>query len=161
MRDPSGLDAAQLAALAAVADHLIPAAHGMPSAGQVVGDARLRFVLQARPDLQAPLREALDAGWPAAPAERLAALADERPDLLAALQLVIVGAYYTDRDVRERLAYPGQLAKTLQSWRYPVYLEEGLLDGVLARGAIWRDPATGRTAVEARPRALTPGERAS
>ena len=32
----------------AVADHLIPAAHGMPSAADVVGDARLRFVL-ARP----------------------------------------------------------------------------------------------------------------
>jgi len=100
-------------------------------------------------------------GLSQADTEHLAALAADRPDLLAALQLVIVGAYYTDRDVRQRLAYPGQLAKTLQSWRYPVYLEEGLLDGVLARGAIWRDPATGRTAVEARPRTLTPGERAS
>jgi hypothetical protein len=75
------------------------------------------------------------------------------------LLLVVVGAYYTDKVVRERLRYPGQEAKVLQSWKYPVYLEEGLLDGVQARGAIWRDPATGRTAMEARPAPAAPMQR--
>ena len=70
---------------------------------------------------------------------------------------MIVGAYYTDRDVRDRLGYPGQQAITLQSWKYPQYLEEGLIDKVLARGAIWRDPETGKTAIEERlTHAMTP-----
>ena len=29
----------------------------------------------------------------------------------------------------------------------PAYLEEGLIDAVLARGPVWRDPATGQRAV--------------
>ena len=54
-----GIDAAERATLAAVADRLIPAADGMPSAAAVVSDDRLRFVLKARPDLLGPLRAAL------------------------------------------------------------------------------------------------------
>jgi len=49
--DPlAGFDDRYMACLAAVADHLIPEAHGMPSAGVVVDQARLQFVLGARPD---------------------------------------------------------------------------------------------------------------
>ena len=152
-------DAGRRATLTALAAHLIPAAHGMPSAGDVIDDKRLRFVLEARPDLVEPLRTALRDGLPDDPAARLAALERDEPDAHAALLLVVVGAYYTDKVVRERLRYPGQEAKVLQSWKYPVYLEEGLLDGVQARGAIWRDPATGRTAMEARPAPAAPTER--
>lgn len=145
--DPvASLDPAALAVLAAVADHLIPAGHGMPSAATVVGDTRLRFVLAARPDLLQPLLAALRPGLgDGSPGGRLAALEAEG-DHLAALQQVVVFAYYTDRDVRERLGYPGQMAKTLYSWKVPDFIEEGLIDQVLARGAVWRDPATGRRA---------------
>ena len=139
-------DDARRATFAALAEHLIPAAHGMPSAGAVVGDARLRFVLVARPDLAGPLHAALRAELGDDPAARLAVLEREEPDRHGALLLVVVGGYYTDRDVRQRLGYPGQMAKELQSWKYPGYLEEGLIDEVLARGPIWRDPATGRRA---------------
>lgn len=142
----SGLDATQLATFAAVAAHLIPAAHGMPSAGEVVGDARIAFVLGARPDLAEALGGALRAELGDDPAARLAALERDEPDQGAALVMVIVGGYYTDRDVRERLGYPGQEAKPVQSWRYPEYIEEGLTDQVIARGPVWRDPATGRRA---------------
>jgi len=58
-----------------------------------------------------------------------------------------VGGYYTDRRVRELIGYPGQMAIELRTWEYPQYLEEGLIDAVLARGPVWRDPATGRRAV--------------
>ena len=142
-----GFDEGRLAVFTAVADHLIPEAHGMPSAGAVVGDARLRFVLTARPDLADPLRAALRPELGGDPAKRLAALERDEPDHHAALLLAIVGGYYTDRDVRERLGYPGQVAKTLYSWQLPTYIEEGLIDQVLARGPIWRDPATGVRAV--------------
>jgi hypothetical protein len=139
-------DAGERAAFSAVAGRLIPAAHGMPSARDVVGDARLRFALTARPDLVEPLRAALRGELGDDPAARLAALERDEPGHLDALLLVLVGAYYTDKDVRERLGYPGQEAKQLYSWKVPDYIEEGLIDQVLARGPVWRDPATGRRA---------------
>ena len=46
----ASLTADERAALAAVADRLIPAAHDMPSAADVLTDDRLRFVLAARPE---------------------------------------------------------------------------------------------------------------
>jgi hypothetical protein len=145
--DPlAALDPERLARFSAIADFLIPAAHGMPSAGDVIGNARLGFVLRARPDLVEPLVAALRDGVGTDPASRLAALERDEPEHHAALLLAVVGGYYTDKDVRERLGYPGQVAKQLYSWQYPVYMEEGLIDQVLARGPIWRDPATGRRA---------------
>ena len=131
------------ATFAAIADHLIPAAHGMPSAAEVVTADRLGFVLRARPDLAGPLAAALRPELGVDVATRLARLADE-PTNLSALQLAIVGGYYTDRRVRELIGYPGQMAIEVRSWEYPAYLEEGLIDAVLARGPVWRDPATGR-----------------
>jgi hypothetical protein len=139
-------DPGRRAAFSAIADHLIPEAHGMPSAGEVVGDVRLRFVLGARPDLVEPLSAALRPDLGDDPAVRLAALERGEPDHHAALLLAVVGGYYTDTSVRDRLGYPGQLAKQLYSWKYPEYMEEGLIDQVLARGPIWRDPSTGRRA---------------
>jgi hypothetical protein len=152
--DPlASVDAAELATLSAIADRLIPAAHGMPSAAEVVGDDRLRFVLRARPDLLEPLRAALRPGLDDDIAGRLDVLGRDEPATLGAMQLVIVAGYYTDARVRELIAYPGQMALELRSWEYPAYLEEGLIDAVLARGDVWRDPATGdRAASTGRPR---------
>jgi hypothetical protein len=141
------LDTAERATLSAIADRLIPAAAGMPSAADVLGDDRLRFVLNARPDLIESLRAALRRELGDDVGIRLEALGRDEPSTLAALQLVIVGGYYTDRHVRELIGYPGQMALELRSWEYPVYLEEGLIDAVLARGPAWRDPATGQRAV--------------
>jgi hypothetical protein len=134
------------ATLAAIAGRLIPAAHGMPSAAEVLTDDRLQFVLGARPDLAAPLRAALRPDLGSDVADRLARLADE-PGNLSALQLTIVSGYYTDKRVRELIGYPGQMALDIRAWEVPAYLEEGLIDAVLARGPVWRDPATGRRAV--------------
>ncbi|HEY7522998.1 MAG TPA: hypothetical protein VH720_04975 [Candidatus Limnocylindrales bacterium] len=141
------LDGTARATLAAVADHLIPAAHGMPSAAEVVTDDRLRFVLRARPDLAERLSAALRPELGTDVAARLDALAGNDPAALGALQLAIVGGYYTDKRVRELIGYPGQEAIEVKSWLLPPYLEEGLIDAVLARGPVWRDPATGRRAV--------------
>jgi hypothetical protein len=132
----------RLATLAAVADHLIPAAHGMPSAAAVVTEQRLRFVGQSRPDLLEPLRRALRSELGDDPVVRLTALTEHDAEALAALQLVIVAGYYTDADVRARLGYQGQVAKPVNALDYPAYLEEGLLDRVIERGPIWRDPAS-------------------
>jgi hypothetical protein len=140
------LDDRERATFAAVADHLIPAAGDMPSAADVVDDGRLGFVLRARPDLAKPLKAALRSNLGQDVVQRLARLAEE-PANLSALQLTIVGGYYTDRRVRELIGYPGQVALELRSWEYPAYLDEGLIDAVLARGPVWRDPSTGQRAV--------------
>ena len=145
--DPlTGLDSAAREIFARIADHLIPAAHGMPSAADVVTADRLRFVLRSRPDLVEPLRAALrpDLGPEVGP--RLSALATE-PENLVALQVALVAGYYTDRRVRDLIGYPGQMAIEVKSWLLPEYVEEGLIDAVLARGPVWRDPRTGRRAV--------------
>ncbi len=145
--DPlAAIDADARRTIAAVADHLIPEAHGMPSAATVVDEARLRFVLTARPDLLEPLLAALRPELGDDPHARLDALASEDPARLAALQLTIVGGYYTDRDVRRLIGYPGQLAIEVRSWELPPFIEEGLIDEVLSRGPVWRDPATGSRA---------------
>jgi len=141
------LDAGRRATFAGVADLLIPAAHGMPSAGEVVDAARLAFVLTARPDLVEPLRAALRPELGDDPSTRLASLDRDEPAHHAALVLAVVGGYYTDRRVRELIGYPGQLAKQIYTWKVPDFVAEGLTDQVLARGPVWRDPATGRRAV--------------
>jgi hypothetical protein len=140
------LDDRERATFAAIADHLIPAADAMPSAAEVVEDARIAFVLRARPDLAEPLRAALREDLGSDVGQRLARLGAESTNL-AALQLSIVGGYYTDPRVRDLIGYPGQMALELRSWEYPAYLDEGLIDAVLARGPVWRDPATGQRAV--------------
>ncbi len=145
----ASLDAEERATLAAVADRLIPAADGMPSAAEVLSDERLRFVLKARPDLLGPLRATLRPDLGDDVQARLDALGRDEPSNLGALQLVIVAGYYTDGDVRDRIGYPGQVALTLRSWEVPAYIDEGLIDAVLARGPVWRDPATGTRAVVA------------
>jgi hypothetical protein len=145
--DPlAAFDAPARQAFSALADTLIPAAHGMPSAADVIDDTRLRFVLKARPDLVEQLQEALRPELGEDPRDRLAAL-EKEPDNLGALQLVVVGGYYTDKGVRALIGYPGQEAIEVKSWLYPEYLEEGLIDKVLAHGPVWRDPATGERAL--------------
>jgi hypothetical protein len=143
----SVLDPVRMATLSAIADHLIPAAHGMPSAGDVVGDTRLAFVISARPDLAEPLDAALRPELGDDVAARLATLEREEPANLSVLQLVIVAGYYTDKGVREKVGYNGQEAIEVKSWLVPQYIDEGLIDAVLARGPVWRDPSTGMRAV--------------
>jgi hypothetical protein len=140
------LDAGARETFARIADQLIPAAGEMPSAGEVVNEDRLRFVLWSRPDLLEPIRAALRPDLGTDAQARLDALAAE-PANLGALQLAIVAGYYTDKRVRDLIGYPGQMAIELKSWLVPPYLDEGLIDAVLARGAVWRDPGTGRRAV--------------
>ncbi len=141
------MDAHERAIFAAVAEHLVPAAHGMPSAAEVVNDDRIEFVLRARPDLADPLKAALRADLGSDVQGRLDALANE-PANMGALQLTIVAGYYTDKRVRELIGYPGQMAIDVKSWLVPEYIEEGHIDAVLARGPVWRDPNTGTRAVE-------------
>ena len=144
------LDDRERATLAAIADHLIPAA-GRHAIGGRRPRRRPAAVRPAAPARTWSSRSGQRCGRTSATTSqaRLEALGRDEPANLSALQLAIVAGYYTDKRVRELIGYPGQMALELRSWEYPAYLEEGLIDAVLARGPVWRDPSTGQRAVVA------------
>jgi hypothetical protein len=127
-----------------IAEQLIPAGERMPAAGDVdVGGAQLDLVLRTLPDLQPHLVRALS--WsepPQSGIEWVRRLQVNDPDASVALTVAVVGAYYTHPEVRRLLDYPGQLGKPVLI-EYPEYVTEGLLDAVLERGPIYRNPEDG------------------
>ncbi len=142
------IDDALRSRLRAFADVLIPAAHEMPSASEVgVADRQLDVVLGARPDLAEPLARALQLVDPADHEGSLARLHEEDLAAHEALLLTVVGGYYIDRDVRRRLGYTGQVPVEVRPEIIPNYVEEGLVEPLLARGPIYRPvaDATGLT----------------
>jgi hypothetical protein len=124
------------AQLGAIADQLIPAGSGMPSASEAgVAGQYLDEVLAARPDLAEPLDAALasveGAGDP------IAAL---RADALAwgVITAVVPAAYFLNPEMRAAIGYPGLEARPIDPDAAPDYLEDGLLDSVVARGPVYR-----------------------
>jgi hypothetical protein len=121
------------------ADALIPAAHGMPAAGDVgVADGQLDKVLAVRPDLAEPLARAVADVDPADHLTSLARLREHDLQAHDALLLVVVGGYYIDADVRRRIGYDGQQPVEVRPEIIPNYVEEGLIEPLLARGPVYR-----------------------
>jgi hypothetical protein len=135
----SAVDDGVRARLRAFADRLIPAAHDMPAASEVgVADRQLDRVLAARPDLAVPLERALADADPddwEGTLERLSASDREAHD---ALLTVVAGGYYIDPGVRRKLGYDGQQPVEVRPEIIPNYVEEGLIEPLLARGPIYR-----------------------
>ena len=127
--------------LRALADVLIPAAHGMPAASEIgVADGQLEQVLEARPDLLEPLLRALPHADSEDAERSLAAIQAADPPAHDALVLTVVGGYYIHPRVRELLGYDGQVPVELQPEIVPDYVKEGLLEPVLQRGPLYRRP---------------------
>jgi hypothetical protein len=125
---------ARRAQLAALADQLIPAGSGMPSASAAgVAGEYLDAVLEARPDLAKPLEAAL-------------ALIEDAPAPLAALRAdpagwdvvtaIVPGAYFLNPEIRASIGYPGNEARPIDPSAPPDY--EDLLPSVVERGAVYR-----------------------
>jgi hypothetical protein len=54
----------------------------------------------------------------------------------------VPGAYFLNPDVRRAIGYEGQTGRAIDP--HPDYLDDGLLDAVIARGPIYRPtPAPG------------------
>lgn len=114
--------------LAVWADRLIPASDHMPSATAAgVTEGLLDATLDAAPSLEAPLLRALDAET-----GDLEELQRFDPAAAEALCTVVAGAYYMSDDVRERIAYPGQIARPGNPHEFPDYIAEGLLDHLVS-----------------------------
>lgn len=125
----------QRAALASLADRIVPRAAEMPSAGDLglaEAGGLIDRVLTLRPDLGSDLRRLLDS-----PAYR-------EPETLAAAELgvlmqVVAGAYYMHPVVRARIHYPGQEAQVL---RRDGIGAEDLLAIMMERPPRWRPVAS-------------------
>lgn len=125
--------------LAPLADLLIPASQGMPSAGEVdVSGGQLDLVLEVRPDLRRHLGRAFALTEGLDPERTLDTLPELDTAAHAALLEVVAGGYYAHPDVRRRLGYTGQQPVPVRPENYPKYVAEGLLERVVERGQVYR-----------------------
>jgi len=132
------ISAERRAQLGAIADLLIPAGSGMPSASEAgVAGAFLDEVLDARPDLASPLDEALASVDGLVAGDALATLRAD-PSGWGVLTAVVPAAYFLNPAMRDAIGYPGLEARPIDPDAAPDYLEDGLLESVIARGPVYR-----------------------
>jgi hypothetical protein len=130
-------DAAQRAVLAGLADVLIPAGDGMPSASAAgVAKEGLNQVLAAVPSLGPKLADVLAGARGREPAEVVARLARTDPAAYGILTEVVTAAYFMNPDVGGAVGYTGQGPVPLDP--RVDYMEDGLLESVIQRGPIYR-----------------------
>ncbi len=123
--------------LAALADVLIPAADGMPSASQAdVAGRGLDQVLTARPDLDAGLSDVLNQASGLDPAQFIADLQANDAAAFGVLAEIVPGAYFMNQEVRQAIGYAGQGPRTIDP--RPDYMDDDLLASVIRRGPIYR-----------------------
>ena len=137
-------DADQRALLAGLADVLIPAGDGFPSASQAgVATEGLDQVISFQPGIAAGLENVLEKSKARPPAESIVDLQKNDPAAFGLLAELVAGAYFLNPLVRARLGYTGQDAHSIDP--HPDYLDDGLLQSVLSRGPVYRPtPGTER-----------------
>jgi hypothetical protein len=100
--------------LATLAEEIIPAAHGMPSAGETdLAHRGVDIVLKFRPDLLSPLAQALEIASEYDGPATAENLEQAHPEAFERLLQVLFGAYYLHSEVRRRIGYDGQQALLL------------------------------------------------
>ena len=130
-------DPAQRVVLAGLADVLIPAGDGMPSASAAgVAEDGLNQVLAAVPSLGASLADVLARAKGREAAEVVTSLARTDPAAYGILTEVVTAAYFMNPNVRQAVGYTGQGPTPLDP--RVDYMEDGLLESVIKRGPIYR-----------------------
>src|SRR2546430_2504572 len=131
------IDANESAVFAALADVLIPASEGFPSASEAgVAAEGLDEVLLFRPDVVTGLKNLLTSSRGQPPVEAVAVLQENDPDGFGLLTEIAAGAYFLNPQVLAKLGYTVQEPKPIDL--HPDYLDDGLLQAVLNRGPIYR-----------------------
>jgi hypothetical protein len=131
------LDAAGRAVLAGLADVLIPAGDGFPSASEAgVAGEGLDLVLAARPDLAEGVERLIVLARGRDPAAVVVGLQASDPAGFGVLAEVVPGAYFMNPRVRASLGYDGQTPRPIDPAPDPE--AERLLASVIARGPIYR-----------------------
>jgi hypothetical protein len=121
--------------LARLADLLIPAGDGHPSASAAdVAGQGLDQVLTTCPEMTAGLRDVVAKADGRGPAEAVASLRANDPAAFGVLSEFAAGAYFMNPQVRQAVGYGGQMARAIDP--EPDYLD--LLESVVQRGPIYR-----------------------
>ena len=132
------LDAEARARLAVLADALIPAGEGMPSASEAgVAGEWLDAVLAAEPGFGPALASVLEAADVADPAGELRRIETTDPAGWGTLTTVVAGAYFLNPEIAAKVGYPGRRAIPVDQ-ADPDWLQDGLLDSVKSRGPVYR-----------------------
>ena len=122
---------------ATLADVLIPAGNGFPSASEAgVANGGLDQLLTVRPDLCDSLKSLLFRAKDCSPVEFLRELQTNDPAAFGVVAESVPGAYFLNPDVRAKLKYDGQSARPIDP--RADYLDDGLLQSVINRGPIYR-----------------------
>ncbi len=133
-------------ALDTIGGHLIPEAHGMPSAATMgVGTTQLDIVLASRPDLAPLLERALADAVLDDIDEFVRTLEADDQEAHGAVALTIVAGYYMHPEVHELIGYAGQVPKDAQRLGEAEIYQDGLMDlaaKVIERGPIYRPTPT-------------------
>jgi choline dehydrogenase-like flavoprotein len=138
---PAAIDVERRATFDSLADVLIPAAGGMPSASEADPAGKwLARALQARPDLVPELARVLDAAAGLEPEAEARRLHAEDREGFRALAAIVSGAYYMNLKIRKRIGYPGQGKRPPFPDEADYDLRDGLLDPVVERGSIHKQP---------------------
>src|SRR4029453_9332444 len=120
--------------LAALADVLIPAGEGMPSASELGVEGKWADrALAARPDVAEDLGRVLREAEGREPAGEVRRLHAEDERGFTALAAIVAGGYTMHAKARKRLGYPGQRQNPALPHEAEYWLDGGLLDPVLAR----------------------------
>lgn len=125
--------------LAAIADTLMSGGDGLPIPSEIdVHHHWLDEAVVAAPALAESLRVVLDTDG--SPEEVIDNLRTTSPDVFMAMAFVLSGAYFMHPTVRKALGYDGQAISENPplEGEAEYYLEDGLLDPVIARGRIYR-----------------------
>ena len=131
------LEPADRDVLARLADVLVPAGGGLPSASEAgAAGEGLDRVLAARADLEAELVRVLRAARGREPAQAVAELRRDDAAGFAVLAEVVPGAYFMNAQVRAAIGYRGQEPRPIDP--RPDWLDDGLLQSVIDRGPIYR-----------------------
>ena len=128
------LSADARAVLRAIADELIPATDGLPSASDVhVADELVHRVLTLRPDLRPGLDAALRELATMAPSDVVSNAEKAGPgSSIGQVCYVVTAAYYLSPSVRASMGYEPEPPTPVHALDFPAYVEEGLLDHLLS-----------------------------
>lgn len=122
----------------ALADFLIPASGPMPAFSQVCGLDAAERSLAFRPDVREDFYRALEADPTEGAEAVLEQLCAKDREAFDALTLITVTTYYMQPRVRELIGYPGQENVPYDPLATQVYLTDGSLGRVIARGRKYR-----------------------
>ena len=125
--------------LALLADQLIPAGDGMPSASEAgVAGEWLDAIVAAEPGFGPALASVLAEADVSDAAGALKRIETTDPNGWGTLTTVVAGAYFLNPAIAEKVGYPGRPAIPVDDGSEPDWLQDGLLDSVKSRGPIYR-----------------------